>query len=309
MRAAVLHGPGDVRVGEVAEPEGEVLVRICAASACAIDRAALEGGRRRTGPYPALFGHEMAGERGDTGERVLVSDSLPCGSCASCLDGATNLCRNMTWLSGGFAERIGVPAAALHPMPDGLPFAAAVMAQPLASCIHAVGRGTQAAEALVIGGGAAGLMLARLLVLDGRVVTVLDPRPERRAQADDAGARGVERSSGRAPLVFETVGRPETWRLALDRTAPGGTAVLAAGCRGRDEVTLPAGRLHDEEVDVHGAFHHTPAEVDEALMLLSNGAVDWWALATPTIGLAELGAALRAPAGGPARKLIVDPRR
>jgi hypothetical protein len=36
--------------------------------------------------------------------------------------------------------------------------------------------------------------------------------------------------------------------------------------------------------------------------------VDWQALTGETIGLEDLAAALRAPAAGEARKLVVDPR-
>jgi L-iditol 2-dehydrogenase len=309
MRAAVLYGPGDLRVEEVPEPEGEVIVEVRAATACGTDRKTLAHGHPTIGTYPALFGHETAGERLDTGDRVLVGDSLPCGVCAPCLAGRTNICRAMTWILGGFAERIGAPAAALHPIPDGLPFAAAAMAEPLAACLHAVGRGTAAREVVVLGGGTVGLMLARLLVLDGRDVSVIDRHAERRAQAEALGARGLEWTMAPVPLVFEAVGRPEAWRMALELTAPGGTAVLVGGCPSGSEAALPTASLHYDELDVRGAFHHTPAEVDEALVLLAGGAVDWWTFATPTIGLAQLGPALRAPSAGEALKLVVDPRR
>jgi L-iditol 2-dehydrogenase len=307
MRAALLHGPGDLRVEDVPEPAGEVVVDVRAATTCGTDRKLLLGPHPALGSYPARFGHETAGVRRDSGERVLVGDSVACGRCAPCRAGRTNLCRRMTWVFGGFAEAIAAPAAALHPMPDGLPFAAAAMAEPLAACIHAIGRGTREREVVVLGGGTIGLMLARLLVLDGRAVTVVDRHAERREQAEDLGARGAE-TADPAPLVFEAVGRPEAWRAAVALAATGGTVVLVGGCAHGD-VALPAARLHYEEVDLHGAFHHTPAEVDEALALLSNGAVDHYALAGPVVGLDGLAAALADDAGGPARKTIVDPHR
>ena len=58
MRAALLHGPGDLRVEEVAEPEGEVVVTVEAATSCATDVKCLLYGHRILGPYPARFGHE-----------------------------------------------------------------------------------------------------------------------------------------------------------------------------------------------------------------------------------------------------------
>jgi len=307
MRAALLHGPGDVRVEDVAEPEGEVIVEVRACTTCGTDRKMLRHGHRVLGAYPAPFGHETAGVVVGGGERVLVNDSVACGACPPCRAGRPHLCRAMRWVLGGFAERIGAPAAALHPIPDGLPFAAAAMAEPLAACIHAVVRGPREREVVVLGGGTIGLMLARLLVLDDRDVTVVDRHPERRAQADDLGARGAAEAAP-APLVFEAVGRPESWHAALGMAATGGTVVMVGGCPAGD-VPLPASRVHYEEVDVRGAFHHTPAEVDEALVLLSTGAVDHAAFAGPVVGLDGLLAALEDDGGGQARKTVVDPRK
>jgi L-iditol 2-dehydrogenase len=309
MRAALLHGPGDLRIEQVPDPVGEVVVDVRAATACGTDVKMLHHGHPALGRYPARLGHETAGVRRDSGERVLVGDSVPCRACPPCRAGRTNLCRAMTWVLGGFAEAIAAPEAALHAVPDGLPFAAAAMAEPLAACVHAVGRGTPEHEVVVLGGGTIGLMLARLLVLDGREVRVIDRHPERRAQADDLGAIGVASAQdGAAALVFEAVGRPEAWRTALMLSATGGTVVMVGGCPA-DDVPLSAARVHYEEIDVLGAFHHTPGEVDEALLLLSNGAVDHAAFAGPVVGLDGLAAALEAPTGGEARKIVVDPTR
>jgi len=149
MRAAVLHGPDDLRVEETAEPEGEVVVRVAAGTACGTDVKMLRHGHRILGGYPSRFGHETAGVRLDTGERVFVGDSVACGECSPCRARRPQLCRAMTWVLGGFAEMIAAPAAALHPVPDGLDLAGAAMAEPLAACVHAVARadGADAAEA------------------------------------------------------------------------------------------------------------------------------------------------------------------
>jgi L-iditol 2-dehydrogenase len=258
-------------------------------------------------PYPCRFGHETAGTRVDTGERVLVSDSVACGACAPCRAGRAQICRHPTWVLGGFAERIAAPAAALHQIPDGLPAAAAAMAEPLAAALHAVARASDATDAGVIGGGPMGLMLTSLLVAEGRSVTVAERHPDRREQAAAMGATTVE-ALQQHELVFEAVGKPDTWSLAVAAAAPGGVVVFVGGCpRGTDAV-LPTAPIHYDELDLRGTFHHSYAEVDMALALLASGAVDWRALAGETIGLDQLPAALAAPAGGPARKWIVDPR-
>ena len=153
MRAAILFGVGDLRVADVPEPEGEVLVRIEAATTCGTDVKMVRHGHPIVAGYPSPFGHETAGVRVDTGERVFVSDSVACGSCAPCGIGRSQICRAPRWLLGGFAEAIAAPETALHPIPEGLPAAAAAMAEPLASAVHAVARGSDAEDVGVLGGG------------------------------------------------------------------------------------------------------------------------------------------------------------
>jgi len=308
VRAALLHGPRDLRVQEVPDPLGEVLVRVEAATTCGTDVKMWRHGHRALPDYPCAFGHETAGMRLDTGERVLVSDSVACGACAPCRAGRPQICREPRWVLGGFAELIAAPEGALHPVPDGLAPAGAAMAEPLGAAIHAVGRGSAAPGAAVLGGGPMGLMLARLLVLDGRTVTVADPHAERRAQAERLGARATEDLEPH-DLVFEAVGRPSTWRAAVTATAPGGVVVLVGGCPPGSDVELPSAPLHYDELDLRGSFHHSREEIDEALQLLASGALPWEELAGETVGLDQLAAALAQPSTGEARKLVVDPAR
>jgi threonine dehydrogenase-like Zn-dependent dehydrogenase len=306
MRAALLFGPEDLRVREVAEPEGEVVVAVRAASACGTDVKMLRHGHRILGGYPCPLGHETAGVRLDTGEPVLVGDSVACGRCGPCAAGRGQLCREMSWVLGGFAERIAAPTAALHAIPEGLPFAAAAMAEPLAAAVHALARAPEGADVGVLGGGTMGQFLARLALLEGRRVTLADRHPERRAQAARLGARAVE-LLGTHDVVLEAVGRVEAWEQALGAVAPGGCLVLVGGCPAGSEVRWPTAPLHYDEIDVRGAFHHDRAEVDRALALLAAGDVPWEAFRGDTVALEDLGAALARPATGEARKLVVEP--
>jgi L-iditol 2-dehydrogenase len=308
MKAAILHGPGDLRIEEVAEPVDEVVVEVEAATTCGTDVKMWRRGHPVLPPYPCAFGHETAGRRLDTGARVFVSDSIACGRCAPCRAGREQICRAPRWLLGGFAERIAAPERALHPIPDALPAAAAAMAEPLAAALHAHARGTDSRDAGVLGGGTMGLMLAALLVARGAEVTVADHHPERRAQASELGARGVERLD-RHELVFEAVGRPESWRAAIEAAAPGAVVVLVGGCAEGADVSLPATPLHYDELELRGAFHHSTEEVDQAIAILAAGQLDWRVLLGQRISLEELPAALGAPADGRATKWVVEPGR
>jgi len=309
VRAALLYGPEDLRIEEVPEPEGEVIVQVQAATTCGTDTKMWRHGHRILGSYPCAFGHETAGVRADTGERVLVSDSVACGACAPCLAGRAQICRGPIWVLGGFAEFIAAPEAALHRIPDGLPAHAAAMAEPLAAAVHAVDRGSDATDVGIVGGGPMGLMLAALLIAQNRSVSIADPHPERRAQAERVGARAAESLAERHELVFEAVGRPGAWRDAAAAALPGAVVVLVGGCPSGSEVTLDPGPIHYEEFDLRGTFHHDRADVDRALAALADGTVPWEMLLGGTISLEELQEALAAPNGGPALKWVVDPRR
>jgi L-iditol 2-dehydrogenase len=309
VKAALLYGPEDLRVEQVPDPEpaNGVIVEVEAATTCGTDVKMWRHGHRILGPYPCAFGHETAGRRRDTGDPVLVSDSVACGECPPCRAGRAQICRNPAWVLGGFAERIAAPEAALHPVPDGLPPEAAAMAEPLAAAVHAVDRASGSADVGILGGGPMGLMLAALLRGQGRSVTLADPHPERRDQAAELGAHPTTRLTEHE-LVFEAVGRPDTWRAAVDAAAPGGVVVLVGGCPRGSEVTFDPGHLHYDEIDLRGTFHHAPADVERALEALSSGIVPWQAICGPTISLEGLPAALAAPSSGRAKKWVVDPR-
>jgi L-iditol 2-dehydrogenase len=304
----VLHGPRDLRVEHVPEPDNGIVIAVEAATTCGTDVKMWRHGHRVLPPYPCAFGHETAGARLDTGERVLVSDSVACGECSPCQAGREQICRNPTWVLGGFAERIAAPAAALHRVPDGLSAPVAAMAEPLAAAVHAMARGSDAGDVGILGGGPMGLMLAWLLVAQGRSVILADPHEERRRQAEGLGARAVERLPERHQLVFEAVGRPDAWRAAAAAAAPGGVVVLVGGCPAGTEVTLDPAALHYEELELRGSFHHAPHDVDTALDLLAGDDLLSRTLLGPTISLEQLPAALASPRAGPARKWVVDPR-
>ena len=103
------------------------------------------------------------------------------------------------------------------------------------------------------------------------------------------------------------MGRPDAWRAAVQACAPGGCVVFVGGCKADADAVLPTRPLHYEELDLRGAFHHSRAEVDRALALLAEGALDWRSLAAGPIGLEDVATALATGNDGPARKWVVQP--
>src|SRR3990170_7040734 len=106
MLAARFHGPRDIRIEEVADPEpgpGEAVVRVRAAGICGGDLHEYRAGRQLyPTPYPRpAQGHELAGDvlvvgRGVEAlaprDRVAVQPMISCGVCDLCRRGDRALC-------------------------------------------------------------------------------------------------------------------------------------------------------------------------------------------------------------------------
>src|SRR6202012_636415 len=123
MTAAVLYGQEDVRMKRVPVPApgpGEIVVRVKAALTCGTDlKVYRRGYHARMLVPPALFGHELAGVvhavgEGVTkfreGDRVVALNSAPCGQCFYCERNQPNLCDDLLFNNGAYAEFIRIPA-------------------------------------------------------------------------------------------------------------------------------------------------------------------------------------------------------
>jgi len=301
VRALVCDGPERVALREVATPEpgpGEVLVRVAAALTCATDFKLLRRGHPKI-PFPLTLGHEFAGriERAgagspfDVGDRVTSAVSGPCGNCEACRAGRENLCATAfdQPLFGAFADFLLVPQRivknGLRRIPPGLSDEAAALLDPLASVVHALGRMKAAAvggDVLIVGTGPIAAMLFFLLRWKegtggvGRRIVVAGRRPEKFAffERNMAEVARIADSSPRSfPLVIDTTGDPGVIEALPGLAADGGTVLLFAGLPAGARVSLDAHAIHYREVSIVGSFHYTPREADEALALLSRGAV------------------------------------
>ena len=167
MRAAVYHGPRDIRIEHVPRPRpapGEVLVRVHANGICGTDASEFTGAQMYplharhplTGHHgPLIPGHEFAGtiaEIGDgvegftEGEAIVTGAALWCGECAQCRAGRTSICALYATVGlhrdGGLAEFVRVPAhIVFRAEPFGLSDDVAVLTQPMAIAVHALKRG------------------------------------------------------------------------------------------------------------------------------------------------------------------------
>src|SRR5262249_42226201 len=122
-RAAILYGKEHVRVEELALVHlrpGEVRVQIQAALTCGTDLKVFRRGHHaKMIVPPAVFGHEFAGTISEVhpattgwkvGDRVVVANSAPCGTCLHCRRDQESLCDDLVFLNGAYAQSIVVPA-------------------------------------------------------------------------------------------------------------------------------------------------------------------------------------------------------
>jgi L-iditol 2-dehydrogenase len=294
VRALLFHGPGDVRLEEVPDPEpgpGDVLVQIEVALTDGTDLKAFRRGHPvLLGPPPSPFGHEFAGVDTATGRRVVAANSAPCGSCAPCGRGDETRCEDLfPLLNGAYAELVVVPARIaernLLAVPPGLAPEVAAMIEPLACCLHGVARAEieRGQTVAVVGTGPIGLMLCAAAKDAGARVVAVGGRPERRELAAAFGA--VPGDPAGAGVVIEAAGTEEAWARAVALARPGGTIVFFGGLPEGTSFTVDAYRLHYEELTLRGVFHHTPRDVRAALAFLASGAFPWDRLVTHRVGL------------------------
>ena len=342
MKAAVLYGKEDVRIEDVAVPElrpGDVLLQVEAALTCGTDvKVFRRGYHARMIVPPALFGHEMAGtvtEPGTSGlapgTRVVAANSAPCGHCEYCGRGKANLCDDLLFWNGAYAEMARLPARIVErnllPIPDGVSFRQAALTEPLACVLRGVEEsGIRAGSSVaVIGTGPIGLMFVALARQRGAEVLAAGRRAEAVDRAVAMGARtGVvlteeedpsealrrESPGGQGPeIVIEASGRPETAQAALRAVRKGGVVNLFAGCPAGTRIAVDAQRLHYQELTITSTFHHTPQGVREALRLIAERRIDAGALVTAEAPLERLPEVLGALArGGPGLKTAILPR-
>jgi L-iditol 2-dehydrogenase len=337
MRALILHGPGDLRLEERPSPTagpGEVVVAIDAALTCATDAKILaRGAHPSLGPVPVPFGHEGAGtvvEAGtgapaDLGDRVVVANSAPCGTCEWCRAGREGLCADIVYLTGTYAEYLRVPAriAAVNllPIPVGIDPALAALSEPVACGLRGAERSAAASgqTVIVLGGGLQGQVVCAALARRGCHVILCDPHPERRALAErmgalatgdaprDAGA--VARLRARTPgglgahVTVAAVGAVSVWETAVALTRRGGEVNLHGGPGPGEVLSVPAGPVHYGEITLQASYHHTPATFRAALAAISAAPELFGELLGPEIGLDEVAGVLAA--GG--QKRVVRP--
>jgi len=322
MKAAMLYGVKDLRIENIEAPEvgaGEVLVRVKAATTCGTDLKIFHRGYvEKVIRLPTVFGHEWAGEVVEVGEgrewprknmRVRAGNSAPCLHCTMCQKGKYNLCENMIWLWGAYAEYIKVPARMvpvnMQEIPQHVSYEEAAIAEPLACVLHGVEEANikLGDTVTIIGAGPIGLL--HLLTAKksgaGKIISLdlVDERLDfaKKLGADETINAGKENvvetvlqltGGYGADVVIEAIGLPSTWEQALKLVRKGGAVLEFGGCPPGTEIKVDTELLHYGEVTVLGTFHATPSHFRKALSLISSRTLDVRPLVTRKMRLEEI---------------------
>jgi L-iditol 2-dehydrogenase len=305
MQAAILHGREDIRIENVPVPKaepGELIVRVGAALTCGTDLKVFRRGyHARMIVPPALFGHELAGtivEAGagvadfKSGDRVVALNSAPCGNCYFCKHNQENLCDDLLFNNGAYAEFIRIPSRIVAKntlrVPDHVPLEHAALTEPLACAVHGFEDSKPYPDAIIaiIGGGPLGLMMLHVAALAGcQTIAVVKHDGQVEAARQLGATHVVQTSSIRkairdvraltpndrgVDIAVEAVGVPEAWEEAVEMVRKGGTVNFFGGCAVGTHVNLDTNRIHYSDITLRATFHHTPAMCRKALELIAS---------------------------------------
>ncbi|NUP63256.1 MAG: alcohol dehydrogenase catalytic domain-containing protein [Nonomuraea sp.] len=334
MKVARFHAPGDIRIEDAPEPEagpGELKIRVRNCSTCGTDAKIFKHGHHHIRP-PRVMGHEIAGEVVGTGARVQVIAAIPCGTCSECLRGRLTVCPHQESMGyhydGGFAEYMIVPAKVLavngvNTIPDGVGFAEASVAEPLACVLNGqslagVGAGD---DVVVMGAGPIGCLHVRLARARGAArVFLVDVNAERLAMAaglvrpdavidSDPVGQVLKLTGGRgADVVITAAASGAAQEQAVRMAARQGRVSFFGGLPKDDPViALDSNLVHYRELTIVGANGSSPAHNAEALRLVSEGAVVVSDLITHRLPLPRVLDGIDLVSRGAAIKVTIEP--
>lgn len=344
MKVARFHAPGDIRVEDAAEPvpgPGDVAIRVRNCSTCGTDVKISRFGHHHIRP-PRVMGHEIAGEAVATGadvagwapgDRVQVIAAIPCGRCEECRRGHLTVCPNQESMGyhydGGFAEYTVVPAkvlavGGLNRIPDGVGFAEASVAEPLACVLNGqeLARVGDGDDVVVIGAGPIGCLHVRLARSRGAARVFLADinaerlemsaervRPDAALTGPDLVDQVLKLTDGRgADVVVTAAASGAAQEQALRMAARQGRISFFGGLPKDDPViACDSNLVHYRELTIVGANGSSPAHNARALRLIASGAVPVADLITHRLPLASVLDGIETVARGAAIKVTIEP--
>jgi L-iditol 2-dehydrogenase len=212
-----------------------------------------------------------------------------------CQKGKYNLCEDMIWLWGAYAEYIKVPPRMvlvnMQEIPQHVFYEEAAITEPLACVLHGVeeAKVKLGDTVVIIGAGPIGMLhLLTVKAVGAEKAIIIDLIDERLDFAEKLGAdetvnaektnvveeiKQLTHGYG-ADIVIEAIGLPATWEQAFKLVRKGGRVLEFGGCPPGTEIKINAELLHYGEVTVLGTFHTTPLHFKTALNLIASRRID-----------------------------------
>ena len=267
--------------------EGDVVMDVSAAAICGSDMHAYHGHDARRVP-PLILGHEVCGtvKTGRyAGKRMVINPLMACGVCQDCTTGRSNICSEREligmYLQGALAEQVAIAERNLLPIPDDMDSVQAALTEPTATALHAVAlvervayRPLSEMKALVIGGGAIGMLAALVLKAKGcRQIDLGETNALRRKSVEDQNCATVfdpisekAPSNGDYDVIFDCVGSPITRETSSEAVRPGGI-ISHVGLQGAGDG-FDSRKITLQEITVLGNYCYTNADLTASIDLL-----------------------------------------
>ena len=330
--------PGFV-LAEVAEPEpgdGEVLLRVAAASVCGSDVHLYDWNpwaASRMRP-PRVVGHEICGEvvaRGPgtsvaMGRRFAVESHVVCGICESCRRGDFHVCPNTRILGvdidGGFTELVAVPQVNLIPIDADTRSEVAAALEPLGNAVHACSyRALRDQAVAVFGCGPIGCAAVAVARAEGAATVIaIDRNPYRLDLAERMGAQHmivagddveeqVRRVTGGHDIdcALEMSGASSAVVAATRLVRPGGWISLLGIGDAPTSLDL-SNDVVMKGLSLHGVVgRRVPQTWDQTMAYVRSGAIDVGALITHHFAISEIQQAIELIKSGLCGKVSLHP--
>jgi len=340
MKKAVYYGRKDIRTETGERPaisDNDILIRVKATGVCGTDVHIYHGEPGSADPEPpVVLGHEYAGEvveagkavtKFKPGDKVTVDPNVYCGSCRFCQNGKKQLCENLTAIGvnrdGGFAEYCAIPASQAYYLFPEVDYEVGAMTEPVACCLHGI-ENIEIREgdvAVVIGGGAIGLIMVQLAKLRGAAKVVLsEPVEMRRKIALEVGADAavdplagdlpgqIEAAAGtrQVDVVIECVGRTAATKQAFEIAGKGAQILLFSVPAVDATFDLPLYDVFKKELRISGSFVN-PDTHFRAASLINHGKLILKPLITHRFDLDHVDDAIQKQMANDSIKVVVLP--
>ena len=319
MKAAVYHGPGDLRVEEVPvrklkDNEVKIQVKYCGICGTDIHIFHGDGGCCYVTP-PLVPGHEFSGVVAEVGagvktvkvgDRVTGDPNDMCGECYFCKNGMQHFCKNNigigTTVDGGFAEYVIMREKQVYKVSDDLSFIEAAMAEPISCCLHGIDLCNIKAgdTVLVIGGGPIGMIMMQLAKNAGASKVIMsEPVEEKREQALKLGAtktidplhEDVEAVLAEycenVNVVIECVGNVHTQADAVRFAGKGATIMYFGLAAPEESFPIRPDDIFKKELHITSSYIN-PYSFERAIQILESGTVELESLITNVVPLDDI---------------------